>query len=285
MGTAKRERQKAGRQARLEALQAQQRKVQTNRQVKRFGALALFIVAVPVIIWLFVRGGDDSTDVTTDSGASTTVDATATTAPVSTATVPPTVAPATLTGDTPCPAADGSSPRTVTFAKEPPMCIDVAKKYTAIVETNKGSFTIALDAVKAPKTVNNFVTLARYHFYDGVVFHRIIADFAIQGGDPTGSGSGGPGYEFADELPASADDYKVGSLAMANAGPNTNGSQFFVVMGEGRLTADYSLFGTVTDGLEQTVNALEAVANPDPSANGVPTLEPVYMTKVTVTES
>ncbi|MGD9795618.1 MAG: peptidylprolyl isomerase [Acidimicrobiia bacterium] len=282
MGTAKRERQKAGRQARLEALQAQQRKAQTNRQVKRFGALALFVVAVPVIIWLFVRGGDDN-NVVTDTIAP--ADSTATTAPVSTATVPPTVAPATLTGDTPCPAADGSSPRTVTFAKEPPTCIDPAKKYTATVETNKGTFTIALDAVKAPKTVNNFVTLARYHFYDGVVFHRIISAFAIQGGDPTGSGSGGPGYEFADELPSSADEYKIGSLAMANSGPNTNGSQFFIVMGEGKLTPDYSLFGTVTEGLDTTVKALEAVANPDPSANGVPTMEPVYMTKVTVTES
>ncbi len=93
-----------------------------------------------------------------------------------------------------------------------------------------GTMTIALDPIAAPKTVNSFVFLARYHYYDGIVFHRIIPGFVLQGGDPTGTGTGGPGYQFADELPKPG-RYELGSLAMANAGPNTNGSQFFVISG------------------------------------------------------
>ena len=109
----------------------------------------------------------------------------------------------------------------------------------------------ALDAVKAPNTVNNFVFLAAHHYYDGVIFHRIIKGFMCQGGDPTGTGTGGPGYKFADELPAPG-RYEVGSVAMANAGPNTNGSQFFVVSGPSgvRLPPQYSLFGKVVKGLD-----------------------------------
>ena len=96
--------------------------------------------------------------------------------------------------------------------------------------TSKGTMTIALDPLAAPRTVNSFVFLARYHYFDGIVFHRVIPGFVLQGGDPTGTGTGGPGYKFADELPAPG-RYELGSLAMANAGPNTNGSQFFVISG------------------------------------------------------
>ncbi len=114
-----------------------------------------------------------------------------------------------------------------------------------------GDLVIALDAASAPKTVNNFVFLARYGYYEGVIFHRIIRNFVIQGGDPTGTGRGGPGYRFEDELPK-AGRYEVGSLAMANAGPNTNGSQFFVISGPdgARLPPQYALFGKVVKGLE-----------------------------------
>ena len=151
----------------------------------------------------------------------------------------------------PCPNADGSSPKRQKFDEPLPMCIDPARRYTAELTTTLGSMTIALDAASAPRTVNNFVTLARYHYYDGIVFHRIIPGFVLQGGDPTGSGSGGPGYRFADELPATG-KYKVGSLAMANAGPDTNGSQFFIVSGPSgvRLPPQYSLFGKVVKGLD-----------------------------------
>jgi cyclophilin family peptidyl-prolyl cis-trans isomerase len=155
------------------------------------------------------------------------------------------------------PAADGSSPQQRTFDQEPPTVIDVDKRYVATMVTSHGTMVIALDPLAAPKTVNSFVFLARYHFYDGVIFHRIIPNFVLQGGDPTGTGSGGPGYKYADELPAPG-KYKLGSLAMANAGPNTNGSQFFVISGPdgAGLPPLYSLFGEVVSGLDviKTIN-------------------------------
>ena len=133
----------------------------------------------------------------------------------------------------------------------PDMVIDPSKRYTATMSTSIGDLVIALDAIAAPKTVNNFVFLAREGYYDGVIFHRIIKGFMCQGGDPTGSGRGGPGYKFADELPKPR-QYEVGSLAMANAGPNTNGSQFFIISGPSGvgLPPQYSLFGKVVKGLE-----------------------------------
>jgi len=131
------------------------------------------------------------------------------------------------------------------------MGIDPAKRYTATMTTSLGEIVIALDALKAPKTVNNFVFLALNHYYDGVIFHRIIPGFMCQGGDPTGTGRGGPGYKFEDELPQPR-EYAIGSLAMANAGPNTNGSQFFIVSGPSGvgLPPQYSLFGQVVKGLD-----------------------------------
>jgi peptidylprolyl isomerase len=133
------------------------------------------------------------------------------------------------------------------------------KRYSARIETSLGELVVALDPVAAPQTVNNFVVLARYHYYDGVIFHRIIKGFMCQGGDPTGTGTGGPGYTFADELPAPG-RYEVGSVAMANAGPNTNGSQFFVVSGPSgvRLPPQYSLFGKVVKGLD-VLSQMESV--------------------------
>jgi len=131
------------------------------------------------------------------------------------------------------------------------MGIDPSKRYTATMETSMGSLVIALDPIAAPRTVNNFVYLAAQHYYDGVIFHRIISGFMCQGGDPDGSGRGGPGYKFGDELPKPG-KYQIGSLAMANAGPNTNGSQFFIVSGPSGcgLPPLYSLFGQVVKGLD-----------------------------------
>jgi len=131
------------------------------------------------------------------------------------------------------------------------MGIDPAKRYTATMETSMGTLVIALDPIAAPRTVNNFVYLAAQHYYDGVIFHRIISGFMCQGGDPDGSGRGGPGYKFGDELPKPG-KYQIGSLAMANAGPNTNGSQFFIVGGPSGcgLPPLYSLFGQVVKGLD-----------------------------------
>src|SRR5438128_2515051 len=181
---------------------------------------------------------------------------------------------------TDCPAADGSSPQQRRFKAPPPMCIDPSHRYTATMVTTKGTLTIALDPASAPKTVNNFVVLARYHYFDGVAFHRIIPGFVIQGGDPEGTGRGGPGYQFADELPQ-AGQYKIGSLAMANAGPNTNGSQFFIITGQQgvQLPPQYSLFGQVIDGLD-VVKQIEATG----SSSGTPK-ETVKMESVTVKEA
>lgn len=150
-----------------------------------------------------------------------------------------------------CPAVDGSSARQTSFDSAFDMCIDPAKRYSAEMVTSVGTMVIALDAAAAPKTVNNFVSLARYHYYDGLIFHRIISSFMCQGGCPEGSGRGNPGYRFEDELPAPG-RYEVGSLAMANSGPNTNGSQFFIVSGPSGtgLPPSYSLFGKVIKGLE-----------------------------------
>ena len=181
---------------------------------------------------------------------------------------------------TPCPAPDGSSPKLQRFDGPPPMCIDVDKRYTAEMVTSKGTMVIALDPVAAPKTVNSFVFLSRYHYYEGIVFHRVIPGFVLQGGDPTGTGTGGPGYKFEDELPKPG-RYELGSLAMANAGPNTNGSQFFVISGPSgvRLPPQYSLFGKVVDGLD-VVTVIDALG----TQSGKPK-ELVTISSVTIKES
>jgi cyclophilin family peptidyl-prolyl cis-trans isomerase len=178
------------------------------------------------------------------------------------------------------PAADGSSAPRRSFPGEPPMVIDTAKRYTATMVTSKGSLTIALDPQAAPRTVNSFVFLARYHYFDGIVFHRVIPGFVLQGGDPTGTGTGGPGYKFADELPAPG-RYELGSLAMANAGPDTNGSQFFIISGPDgmRLPPSYSLFGKVVAGLD-VVATIDAVG----SGSGKPK-EKVTIESVTIAEA
>jgi len=175
---------------------------------------------------------------------------------------------------------DGTSPQRQKFDAEPEMIIDPEKTYTATMVTSKGTLEIILDPLAAPTTVNSFVFLARWRYFDGIVFHRIIPGFVLQGGDPTGSGAGGPGYRFNDELPKPG-RYEVGSLAMANAGPNTNGSQFFVISGPDgvRLPPLYSLFGKVVKGLDvvSTINDLG-------SSSGKPR-ENVVIETVTITES
>ncbi len=198
-------------------------------------------------------------------------------------TIAPTLEGRKITGDTPCPAADMTETRVSEFEQAPPICIEDGKTYTAIVLTNKGELSIILDPIKAPLATNNFVVLARYKYFDGTKCHRAITDFAVQCGDPTATGSGGPGYSFADELPAQG-EYKIGSIAMANSGPNTNGSQFFFITGENgaTLNPDYTLFGQVTEGLDQTVPALNAASNPDPAANGVPPTEDLIIISVAI---
>ena len=138
----------------------------------------------------------------------------------------------------------------------PEMKIDAKKKYFATIETDRGEFELQLFPEHAPKTVNNFVFLAREGFYDGVSFHRVISDFMIQGGDPTGSGRGGPGYNFEDETRNNPLKHQTGVISMANAGPNTNGSQFFVTHSpQPHLDGKHTVFGKVTKGMD-VVNAI-----------------------------
>jgi peptidylprolyl isomerase len=180
----------------------------------------------------------------------------------------------------PVPDPSGASPRTTSFKGQPPTIIDASKRYDAEMVTTKGTLKIALDPIGAPVTTNNFVFLARWHYYDGIVFHRVIPGFVLQGGDPTGTGTGGPGYKFADELPK-AGRYELGSLAMANAGPDTNGSQFFVISGPNgiALPPKYALFGKVVSGLD-VVATIDAIGTP----SGTPS-ERVVIESVAITES
>ena len=265
MGTDKRERQKANRQLKLEEMAREARKRKTKKRGLQIGlGVPLLIILVFVLVRLF--GSDDSNK--SISGATTTI-----VADGSTSTVP--------SGPLPCPAADGSAAPVKTFSASPPTCIDAGKKYTVTVTTSLGAYTAELYPDKAPLAVNSFVYLARYHYFDNTPCHRIIPGFVIQCGDPTGSGSGGPGYTFADELPA-AGEYKLGTLAMANSGPDTNGSQFFVISGDDgiALPPSYSLFGQVTDGLD-VVAKLDAVGTP---GAGTPSTA-VTINSVTVTEA
>ena len=164
------------------------------------------------------------------------------------------------------------------YTAAPAMTIDTARTYTATIETSAGSMTATLFASEAPGTVNNFVFLAREGFYDGVIFHRVIKGFVIQGGDPTGTGRGGPGYRFPDEPVKRS--YLRGTLAMANAGPNTNGSQFFVCHADVGLPPNYTIFGQLTGGHD----VLDAIATAPTGAGDRP-VNPVTISAVTIEEA
>ncbi len=146
----------------------------------------------------------------------------------------------------------------MSYSAPPPMTIDISKQYTATIETGKGNIVLELFASDAPVTVNNFVFLARDGFYDGTTFHRVIPDFMAQGGDPTGTGTGDPGYKFADEF--TEHTHVLGALSMANAGPNTNGSQFFITYTpQYHLDGKHSVFGQLVDGMD----VLKTIENGD----------------------
>lgn len=273
MPTEKRQRQRAGRDSRRAAARAAQQRAARRRQIISVLVLVGVVVGVALLI---SRSGSDADAKKTD--AAEAGDATEDDAGQD-------AGEGEGEGDTPkgsaeCPPEGGSDQRRTNFDGPPEMCIDTARSYSAEVETDAGKFTIDLDADSAPKTVNNFVFLARYRYYEGVPFHRVIPGFMIQGGDgEKGDGTGGPGYKFADELPQ-AGEYKIGSVAMANSGADTNGSQFFVVTGEQgvSLPPNYSLFGTVVAGLD-VVKAIEA----DGSQSGAPGVTH-KITKITITE-
>lgn len=172
------------------------------------------------------------------------------------------------------------------YDKAPAMAIDVSKTYTATITTSEGVMKVGLFAPQAPNTVNNFVFLAREKFYDDTVFHRIISGFMIQGGDPEGTGMGGPGYKFADE--PVTENYTRGTIAMANAGPNTNGSQFFLMHADYPLPKNYVIFGRIDADDTESLATLDKIAatpvETGPSGEKSDPLEPVIVMGVTISE-
>jgi cyclophilin family peptidyl-prolyl cis-trans isomerase len=223
----------------------------------------LLAAGAALALTLSACGSDGTASSNTAAGATTTISASG--GPVTT-----------------CAKADGSSPKTNQFTAAPPMCLQPGKKYTATIETNHGTVHVALRDDIAPNTVNSFVNLARFHYFDGTTCHRAIKNFVVQCGDPTATGTGGPGYEFADEL-TKIEPYQVGSLAMANSGANTNGSQFFIITGSdgAALPPKYTLFGQVDAKDMSVVAALDKLGNP---ADGPP-LSPIDIKSITVTEA
>jgi cyclophilin family peptidyl-prolyl cis-trans isomerase len=171
------------------------------------------------------------------------------------------------------------------YSAPPPMAIDQNKQYVATIKTNYGDIVVQLFPKDAPLAVNNFVFLARQGFYDGVKFHRVMKGFVIQSGDPTGTGFGGPGYEFADENVTR--DYIPGTLAMANSGPNTNGSQFFITLVDlsGQLPKKYTIFGLVSSGFDvvQEIGSVPVEANPLTGEISMPTVD-VYISSISIEE-
>lgn len=171
-------------------------------------------------------------------------------------------------------------PNTKSLPK-PEMLIDQTKTYIVTLVTSVGDIAIELNTKDTPVTANNFYYLAKEGFYDNVIFHRVIPGFMIQGGDPTGTGSGGPGYQFADE--PFTGEYTRGTVAMANSGPNTNGSQFFIMHADYALPSNYVIFGRVTEGLEVVDKIATAETLPD--GEGSRPVSPVTINSVTIVEN
>jgi len=227
----------------------------------QIAGISVIVVIAVAAIWMYIANRNP---------AATTVSIPTLEAPQNTAQAPQT------TSDQSAQAPQVTSKQ---YASAPPMTIDVNKQYSATVKMAKGGeFIIQLYPDKAPRTVNSFVFLARDGFYNGTTFHRVLDGFMAQGGDPTGTGGGGPGYEFVNEKNDLAFD-KPGVVAMANAGPNTNGSQFFIMFGPyGLSESDYTIFGQVTSGMD----VVNGITRRDPSQN--PAFPGDAMESVTITE-
>jgi cyclophilin family peptidyl-prolyl cis-trans isomerase len=263
VSTEKRQRQKAGRNARLEAQKKTLKRKQTTRR-----AISVVIVAAVIggiAYWISSPSSSPAKKAAAKSSTTTT------TKPAPKGGSGDTT-PSAITTSADCPASFTATLNKPSYSSAPPMTVSASKTYTATVTTDVGPFTIQLNPKTAPKAVNSFVYLADQHFFDCITFHRVIPGFMDQTGDPTGSGSGGPGYTFADELPKTASpQYPNYSVAMANSGANTNGSQFFIVDGtQGEsLAPSYTLFGKVTSGMS-VVDKVNADGNASASSNGVP---------------
>ena len=245
---AKRERQRQNRVARREYEEALEKRRRFWRSARLFGIILIPIVVL--FVFLALRNNNDDSS-SSDETTTTTL------------------------------------PEKQTFSEPPPLTVDPSKTYVATVDTNQGSFQITLDPQVAPQTVNSFIYLASQGFYDGLPFHRVVKDFAIQGGDPKGDGSGDAGYSLPDEPPPNG--YTKYSVAMANAGAGTTGSQFFVVtsdeaaqtlMQQGGPPYKYSDLGKVTSGTE-TIDKINELAGP---GDGPPTKR-VFINTITIAES
>ncbi len=291
MGTEKRERQKQNRQQRLSELAVQQKRAKVKKRGLQFGiGIPAVILALFLIVNVFA--GDDSgpsdaelTEQVTDLLGGSTVPADATndsTAP----TVPATTVPGkTITGDTACPKADGTEARVTKFEKAPPMCIDATKTYTAVFDTSEGEIEVLLDTAKTPKTVNNFVVLARYKYYDGTTIFRTDPSIdIIQGGGLTNTED--PGYTIEDE--GNGYKYVEGDLAMARTmEPNSAGGQWFFVTGPNAAALDgqgtYVNFGKVVSGLD-VVKGILALNSGSGDLGGAPS-RTVVVKSVAIIES
>jgi cyclophilin family peptidyl-prolyl cis-trans isomerase len=284
----KRARQKAARAARLAELE---RKRKRQRNIRRT-VLAIFVAGIAIGIYFAVSGGSTkaaSGSTTTTTSSSTTTSTTVSAAKGANAAKQDAVTKASAAAG--CPTSLTAKVNTLSWSKAPAMTIDTSKTYLATVKTDAGTFVITLNPQEAPIAVNNFVFLAEHKFYNCVIFHRVIPGFVVQGGDPTGTGDGGPGYQFTEAGPPAAknasDQYPLYSVAMANSSsgstdPSTNGSQFFIVTGTSgeQLPPDYVLFGQVTSGM----SVVEQINN-DGSSSGVPPTVTHRMLSVTMTES
>jgi cyclophilin family peptidyl-prolyl cis-trans isomerase len=300
--SAKRARQRAAKQARL----AEEQRKKRNRQVRRRGAIVAGLVVIAVVIAIAISSGGSHKvkaattasrhHVTSSGSASSSSTSSSSSSSGSSSSSTSSVAAAQAAADRAavaagCPSNPHAPLHKPSFSSPPPMTIDTSATYTATVKTDVGTFTMTLDPAEAPIAVNSFVFLANKGFFNCIIFHRVIPGFVDQTGDPTGTGTGGPGYEFTEHGPPpaanSAQQYPLGSVAMANSSPqgdtdpSTNGSQFFIVTGPSgeSLPPDYVLFGKVTSGM----SVVEAI-NKDGSPSGTPTV--IHrMLDVTVTQS
>jgi cyclophilin family peptidyl-prolyl cis-trans isomerase len=277
MGTSKRERQKAGRQARLEEAQRLDRRASLRRRTLTILGIVVAVLAV-AFLWSALQGDDDESATTTSA-----TDDDASSPP------PPPGAGASITGETPCPPTDGSAERTTSFENPPPDCLEDGVAYTAVFDTTEGEIRVDLDEETVPETVSNFVTLARYGYYDGTAVFRTDPSIDIvQGGSPTTNDAAdpGPGYTIADE--ADGFTYEAGQLVMArSAGPDSSGAQFFFVAGPAAAALDeqgtYLVFGETDEAGLGVVQAILDLHQDDPASQlgGLPS-RPVIVNSVTI---
>lgn len=257
-------REAARRRAAQSAAREQRRRRQRRLRIVVIGAIGV-VVVLAILLPKAMDRGSSTTALSADSSTSSSTSVSG--------------RPHFVYGKGPCPPTTKPAAPKRMFTGAPRSCLEHGVDYAAKVETSEGSFTIDLLERRAPGTVNNFVALARWGYYDGLTFHRVVKDFVNQTGDPKGDGTGGPGYAIADETPPSVSSYTKGSVAMANSGPDTNGSQWFTCIDCSKLPAPgYSLFGQVVDGTEvvQKINALSTGDGP-PSTT-------VTITSITILE-